>query len=418
MSEKLKQLTEKRAKLAADIKAMADALPADGTQSAEQRAAWDTLNRDYDQTVSLQTQVQRAAEVEALEQRSAEESERRAAELRQRPGADREEDEKRLDLRKMRVGDEVEIRFGDQKNIQRAQHVGTELRAQSVGTDSAGGFLVPEGFGPMLERAMLQFGPVRSLARILRTDSGNPIPLPGVDDTANSGESGIKAENGTIAEQALTFNSRTLGAYKISSGFVLMPEELIEDAAFMSDELLASILGERLGRKQNTLLTTGTGSSQPLGAVPASSLGKTAGSATAITFDEIIDLYFSVDGAYRNAGAFMARDTVIAALRKLKGSDGHYLWSGGIAVGQPDLLYGKPLLSNNDMPAATTGLKSVVFGDFSKMLVREVRGIRLKKLVERFADNDQVGFVALLRFDSRLWDAGASAVAIKHLIQA
>ena len=138
------------------------------------------------------------------------------------------------------------------------------------------------------------------------------------------------AENTQDSEQDMTFGVMTLDAYKYTSKIVRVSVELLQDSAFNLGAELGSLLGERLGRIQNTHATTGTGSSQPNGVVTASALGKTAASATAITTDEIIDLFHSVDRAYRGNSSFMAADSTVAAIRKLKDGDSQYLWQPGL----------------------------------------------------------------------------------------
>ena len=288
------------------------------------------------------------------------------------------------------------------------------VQAQSVGTDTAGGYTIPEGFVPNLEKAMLTFGPMRQVSDILRTATGNDLPWPTVNDTSNAGA--LLTENAQDAEQDVTFGVMTLGAYKYTSKIVRVSVELLQDSAFNLGAELGSLLGERLGRIQNTHATTGTGSSQPNGAVTASALGKTAAATGAITADEIIDLYHSVGRAYRAGASFMAADSTLAAVRKLKDGDSQYLWQPGMQVGQPDRLFGAPVFVNDDMAALGASAKTILYGDLSKYKMREVLGVTLVRMVERYADYHQVGFVAITRFDGDLLNAGTGPV--KHLIQA
>ena len=328
-----------------------------------------------------------------------------------------------MDEHQQSAANQAGLRFGfegaspsvDIPILQRApKSVDQLVQAQSVGTDSAGGYTVPEGFVNNLEKAMLEFGPMRQVADILRTASGNALPWPTVNDTGNAGA--LLAENTQDSEQDMTFGVMTLDAYKYTSKIVRVSVELLQDSAFNLGAELGSLLGERLGRIQNTHATTGTGSSQPNGIVTASALGKTAASATAITADEIIDLFHSVGRAYRGNSSFMAADSTVAAIRKLKDGDSQYLWQPGLQAGQPDRLLGVPLLVNDDMDAIATGKKTVLFGDMSKYKMREVLGVTLVRMVERYADYHQVGFVAITRFDGDLLNAGTGPV--KHLIQA
>jgi len=291
-----------------------------------------------------------------------------------------------------------------------------EVRALSVVSGSAGEFTIAEGFVNNIERALLQFGGMRQLSEILRTSKGNDLPWPTSDDTSNRGV--LIAENTTVAEQDVTFGQLILKAYKYSSNLVKVPVELLEDSEFALASWLGGVLGERLGRILNEHFTTGTGASQPNGIVTASTLGITTAGATVITDDEIVNLEHSVDPAYRtqpNAG-WMMHDNVLLAVRKLKDNDGLYIWRAGLELGRPDRLLGYPIVVNQDMSSTiTSGDITILFGDLGKYKIRDVSSIRMRRLVERFADTDQEGFVSFMRADGNLLDAGTNPV--KHLVQ-
>ncbi len=290
-----------------------------------------------------------------------------------------------------------------------------ESRNMNVGTPADGGHTVPEGFVSELEQTMLAFGGPRQVSRIIRTDSGNDLPWPTVDDTSNTGA--LLAEEGTIGSSVNpTFSNVTLKAYKYSSKPILISEELLQDSAFAMSQVINSLLGERLGRATATAYTTGTGSSQPTGIVTAASAGVTAASATAITADELIDLEHSVDPSYRSAPGvgFMLNDSTLKAIRKLKDGDGQYLWAPGLRSGAPDSILNRPYSINQDMATTVASAVSVLFGDFQKFVIRDVNSLRMYRLDERYRDNDLTGFVAFLRTDSKCIQTGA----IKKLTQA
>lgn len=296
-----------------------------------------------------------------------------------------------------------------------------EMRAQSIGTNSAGGYLVPQGFSGEIDRALAMWGPMYSsdVARVYETSTGNPIPWPTLDYTAQSGE-GPKTENSTVTDDAsadATIGSATLSAYIYDSKMVKVSYELIQDSFFNMDGLMTDLFGESLGRKVNAVLTTGTGSSQAQGIVVGASSGKTAASTTAITSDELIDLQHSVDPAYRESPKcrFMFKDSVLQAIRKLKDGNGQYLLTrGDINTGAPDMLLGKPYSINQGMASMTTGQKTVIFGDFSRFIVRKVGGFQMIRLNERYAELLAVGFMGFVRLDGRL----LNSAAVKYLIQA
>ena len=277
-----------------------------------------------------------------------------------------------------------------------------------VATSGAGLETIPEGFFAELDRKMLMYSPVRNFCRVVQTASGNALPWPKVDDTGNTGA--LLAEATTISTSVdPTFSAVTLNAYKFSSRPIFISQELIEDSAFNLAAEIASMLGERLGRVEGTYTTTGSGSSQPQGVVTGAATGKTAASTTAFTADEVIDLVHSVDPSYRmGASGFAMNDAVLLYARKLKLADGQYLWQPGMSAGVPDRLYGYPVSILQGMSSTfTTGQKLILFGDFSKFVVRDVASVRFYRLDERYRDTDQTAFVAFKRFDSKMIQSAA-----------
>lgn len=296
-----------------------------------------------------------------------------------------------------------------------------EKRALTVGTDSTGGFLVPEGFQAELERAMLRFGGMRQAARVINTDSGNDVPWPNVNDTTNKGA--ILAENTQVGTQDTSYGSITLKAYKYTSKEILVPRELIQDSAFNMDTHLRDILSERIGRILNEHFTTGNNSDKPQGVVTGAVEGVAAGG-DAIDRNELLDLLHSVDPAYRvrRTGGphvgFMFNDNTLKVIKKLAlgSSDARPLWQPSMREGEPDMLEGYPYIINQDMADIAAGEKSILFGDFAKYIIRDVMNMMIMRLDERHAESFQFAFLGFSRHDGRILDAGTNP--IKYLTNA
>ncbi len=286
-----------------------------------------------------------------------------------------------------------------------------EARTLSAITKTAGGVFVAEGFVANLEVALLTYSNVRTFADVMRTDTGAELPWPTANDTGNEGE--IVGENPTINSADPTTDHTTFHAYKFTSKFVKVPSELFDDSAFNVASMLGSMLGERLARGSNRKYTVGTGRNQPTGFVTRATVGKTGASQTAISVDDVLDLEHSVDPAYRMGAAWMLHDNILLLLRKLKDGEGRPLWQQSMTEGAPDRLNGYPIGINQHMAdAAIASAKTLAFGQFKKFKIRDVGTIRLRRLVERFADSDQEGFVAFLRTDSNLLDAGTHPLKV------
>lgn len=289
----------------------------------------------------------------------------------------------------------------------------SQIRAQST-TNTAGGYTIPEGFSNELETALKRFGGMRQAARIVTTETGNALPWPTNDDTGNVGE--ILNENTQVNEQDTTFGVVTFDAWKYSSKAIRVSVELLQDSAFDMESYLAERLAERVGRITNTHFTTGDDSDKPEGVVTGATLGKTtAGGATTFTFSDVLDLKHSVDPAYRGMPStrFMMSDATLAAIKKLSidDNDARPLWQPSFVVGEPDRIDGDEYVINQDVAdSGTFANKFMLYGDFSKYVIRDVRGFELLVLRERYADYHQVGVFGFLRTDGRMIDAGQNPI--------
>jgi HK97 family phage major capsid protein len=152
----------------------------------------------------------------------------------------------------------------------------------------------------------------------------------------------------------------------------------------------------------------GDGSAKPTGLVPSLSVGLTAAGAAAITAAELISLQHSVIAPYRANGVWLMKDATFALLRKLVDTTGQFLLQPGLQLNAPDVLLGRPVYVDPDVPAATTGLRSVVFGDIRRAYtIRDVNGVAFQRLEELYALNGQVGFRANHRTDGKLMNTAA-----------
>jgi len=286
-----------------------------------------------------------------------------------------------------------------------------EQRAQGTPT-TAGGYTIPQGFRAKIVETLKFFSAMRELAEVVTTDTGNTLPWPTVNDTANVGA--ILAENTQMTQLDVTFGQAQLGAYMYTSKLILVSWQLLQDSFFDLESFLGRIIGTRLGRIQNTHFTTGTGTAQPLGVQTNAVVGKTglAGQTLTVIYDDLIDLIHSIDPAYRNqAGGrakFMLNDLTLAAIRKIKDTQGHPLWVPAVTAGVGDTLLGYGIVPNNDMPTMAANAKSILFGDFmTAYVIRDVLGLQVIRLDERYADFLQSGFFGFMRSDATLQDNAA-----------
>ena len=412
-------LHDKRGRLVTEARSALEEIKsnADESRAAELEARHDKIMAEFDK---LDATIKREEKVA--------EAERRAEDVRakQRPipqdGEARGQDkadtpEYRMVFAKVVCGMQDEL-TSEERSVLRQGATKFEARAQTAGTTTAGGFTVPTELAGFIDRAMKLWGPMydEAICTTITTASGNPLKIPTTDDTSVTAVAHTEATALTDdASKDVTFGQKSLDAFAFDTAFVRWSWELNSDSLFAMEQLLGDLLGERLARIANAQLTTGTGSSAPNGIVTASSAGKTAASATAITADEIIDLLHSVDPAYRQSpkARFMFNDSTLATIRKLKDGQGNYLWQmGDVTAGQPGTLLGYRFSINPSMESIATAKKVVLFGDFGKYYVRKVGGPVVGVMRERFWPD--LGIAGLIRFDGEI---GQSA-AVKHLVTA
>jgi HK97 family phage major capsid protein len=429
MDAKLKELYDKRAGLFEKMKAlMKKADDEKRDMNAEEEGQWNAMDQDVEAITRDIEKREKLASISnalsvvrppAVVPTSAPAP---VSDFRMRGNGEEGETE---DQKKERLDKEMEVwrswvRFGESvldqeqrkylkryRTFMKPSDLPPEIRAQATQSDAAGGYLVPEGFSGQLEKALKAYGGVRSVARAFPTPDGADIPWPTVDDTANVGE--LLGENSQAAAQDVVFGSVILKAFKYSSKIVLVPIELLQDSFFNVDDLLRDLLTERIGRITNTHFTTGGGTGMPQGVVTASGSGKVglSGQTTSIIYDDIVDMEHSVNSAYRSGASWMFADTTLKALKKIKDTTGRPIWMPGLVAGEPSTINGYGYTINDDMAAMAANAKSILFGNFSKFVVRDVLAVTLLRLVERYAEFGQVGFIAFSRHDSRAINSAA-----------
>lgn len=414
MSLKSKELRQRRAKIVHDMRELVETCAKEGREfDSDEHLSWERMEADE---TRLKAHIDRLEQVEEDEYSLAQPLERK---ISTDTNPSEEEKETRHEL--YREAWRGWIRGGftsltqDQRTMMqnRAVDLPSEVRALGVGTDTAGGFAVPDEDMRQIVAALARFGGVRaSRSTVISTSSGADLPIPTSNDTANVAT--ILAENTAAGEQDVSFAQTVLSSFMYTSGIIRVSFQMLQDSSFPLEPWLRDRFVERHGRGQNAHFTTGTGTGQPQGIVTGSTLGVTgaAGQLTTHTYNDIVDLEHSVDPAYRGSAEWMFHDTTLAGLKKIVDGDARPLWAAGIATGQPDTLMGYPYVINQDMAVPAASAISLLFGDMSAYLIRDVMSFTMLRLTERYAENLQVAFLGFMRTDGRLVDAGTNP--IKH----
>ena len=237
------------------------------------------------------------------------------------------------------------------------------VNALQIGTDSEGGYLVPDEYERTLVEALEEENIFRQLAKVIQTSSGDrKIPV-----VASKGTASWIDEEGAYTESDDSFGQVSIGAYKLGT-MIKVSEELLNDSVFDLESYIAREFARRIGAKEEEAFFTGDGTGKPLGILAASGgaeTGVTAASATAVTADELMDLFYSLKSPYRKNAVWILNDSTIKAIRKLKDNNGQYLWQPSLVAGTPDTILGRPGKTSGYSHSVAAGAKTIGFGDFS-----------------------------------------------------
>ncbi len=288
----------------------------------------------------------------------------------------------------------------------------------STTTPSEGGYLVATEIARSVVDALKALAGMRSVATVLQTDNGQEINWPNSDGTAEEGE--IVAQNASATDADVVFGSTPIPVYKYSSKVVAIPVELLQDAVIDLEAFVNQRCTARVGRITNKHFTTGTGTGQPKGVVVAAGAGKVGatGQTTSVVLDDLIDLEHSVDFAYRELGRcrWMMHDSTYKVVKKLKDTTGRPIFIpgyDGLGGKAPDTILGYPITINNHMPVMAANAKSILFGDFSYYIIRDVLSATEYQRYSdsAYAKKGQVGFNLWMRSGGGWTDVGG---AVKH----
>jgi HK97 family phage major capsid protein len=397
MSEIVKRLRERRLNLYNEVKGVAEhAAEENRNFTPEEQGKWDALHGELDQ---LDIRIKSALETE---QRSKDQDDAfNRLEAKPAERGNTPQSGFAADLRSMLLGT---------SNTRSMEIKPTspllEFRALSKLTTGAGGNTVPTSFYDQLVAHLIEVsGVLQTNPTVLNTTSGESLQIP---KTTSHSTAASAAEAATLPSSDPAFGLVTLGAYKFGwTGRV--SSELVKDTGVDLEGYLAMQAGRALGNKFGSDLVTGTGTSQPTGFMTSATIGvtgTTTGQGGAPQYVDLVDLMYSVIAPYRMSRScyWIMRDATVGGLRKLRDTTGQPIWQPSMQLGAPDLLLGKPIVSDPFMPAVATGAQSVAFGDFSQYFVRMAGGIRFERSDDFLFDSDMIAYRAILRGDGALVD--------------
>lgn len=293
--------------------------------------------------------------------------------------------------------------YGDAFNAYARQGLsaltGDRLAALQVGTDSEGGYVVPESFETKIVELLQSANPFRPLSNVIKTASDRNIPV-----ESSVGTFAYVAEEGAFGTSDPAFARVVLGSHK-SGGIVKVSEELLQDAFFNLETYLSNVAGRRFATLEESSFCTGNGTTAPEGVFTPTYSGNVTGavSATAaITADDLIDTFHSLGRPYRQNATWIMHDDAVKIIRKLVDSNGQYIWQPGLVAGAPDTIFNRPVIVSTAATAPAVDAKSIILGDLSYYTIADRSGISAQKLNELYAANGQVGYKFTARNDAKV----------------
>ncbi len=238
-----------------------------------------------------------------------------------------------------------------------------EVRALTVSVDTAGGYLAPEQFVRELDRNLVLFSPIRSVARVTPASAGEII-LPKRTGTLTASWGGETTPS-TATQPA--YGQQKINIYELKC-YVDVSNTLLEDSAFDLENELAFDFAEEFGRAEGAAMLIGDGDGKPKGLLENTDVPAMETDGEDLLADHLIDLYHDLPGAYAARAVWAMNRTTMGQVRKLKNNAGDYLWREPISEGNPATILGRPVVEMPDMadPSENAGGTEIpiVFGDF------------------------------------------------------
>jgi HK97 family phage major capsid protein len=265
---------------------------------------------------------------------------------------------------------------------------GLEIQANlSTLSDPDGGFLIPVEMEKTIERLVLATVAMRRLARIVTSKGEYKKPLS--KGGATGGWVAEKASRPETAPPGLNlFSPPMCEVYAMPS----VTQKLLDMSDFDVEAWLLEEINDVFVTTEGSGFITGNGVSRVKGIIDTALMvanasweyGKTgfitSGNANLLNnVDKLIDLQHALKPVYRQNGTFLMNDQTFSVIRKMKDSEGNYIWRPGLEAGAPDTLLGKPVEIDDNMPDIAANAYPVAFGDFKRAytIVDHVAGVRL-----------------------------------------
>lgn len=279
----------------------------------------------------------------------------------------------------------------------------------STGSESGGMLVMPEELETSVRALLAKRTVMRNLANVITMTADRKIVL-----ASSYGAAAWIGENGAYPKVDDTYGTVTIGSHKLGK-IIQVSDELLHDSEFDLNGLISTSFGRSFSEGEEDAYLNGDGTGKPKGVLVDAQVGVTTAAATAITADELLDLFYTLKSSYRQSATFLMSDGAEKVLRKLKNATtGDYMWQPGLTSGQPNTLLGRPVTVSDFMPTVAAGAKAIAFGDFSQYTIKDTLGMEMQVLDQLYAENGQVGFKGNERTDGKLIIPEAVQLLVMH----
>ena len=303
------------------------------------------------------------------------------------------------------------LRSGDDDGLRGLE---LEEKALSSAVAADGGYLVDPQTAETIKSTLSSTASLRAIANVVNVDAASYDVL--IDHTEMG--HGWATETGTLAETDTPQIDRISIPLHELSALPKASQRLLDDSAFDIEGWLAGRIADKFARSEAEAFVSGDGVDKPTGfttyptvANDSWAWGNIGYHATGVDGDiggpdSIVDLVYELGAEYRASATFVMNSQTAGVVRKLKDGDGRFLWSDGLAAGEPARLMGYPVLIAEDMPSIASGSDAIAFGDFSAgYTVAERPDLRV--LRDPFSAKPHVLFYATKRVGGAVSDFAA-----------
>lgn len=254
-----------------------------------------------------------------------------------------------------------------------------------------GAYIAPEESRQQFIDAIAKENLFRRLATVVNLSTNDGV----IQAISSTGEAELVEDSKAFPESADTFTQFPVKSFKLAS-MSRLNQSFVFDMNFDLEKYLCGDFAKRFGRAEENIFINGNGTTQPAGILTNNAAVVTE-EPTGITFDEVINLYFSLESEYRKKAVFLMHDDTAISLRTLKDDAGNYLWNS-----INDTIFGKSVVTSPYMPKIIAGSKPIVFGDLSYYWIVERQPLFIKRFDELYVLEGHIGFSGHERIDGKL----------------